>query len=110
MYLYFLLLLVIFSYGHGQEVPDITTLIEREKSYNPEDLFSLLKDKKPKDKTELMSILPDVFKDNYVLMYDSKSLQSSSFDKPRAILRTPKSEVILSISNHNDKKNERNAM
>lgn len=109
MYLYSLLLLVIFSYGHGQEVPDITTLIEREKSYNPEDLFSLLKDKKPKDKTELMSILPDVFKDNYVLMYDSKSLQSSSFDKPRAILRSPKSEVILSISNHNDKKNEHNS-
>lgn len=104
------LFLLVFSFTcFGQEVPDITTLIERENSYNPEELFTLLKEKKPKDKAEFMSILPNIFKDNYILMYDSKSLQSSSFDKPRAILRSPKSEVMLSISNHGDIKNEHNS-
>lgn len=103
-----LLMLTFLSFSlktSAQEVPDITALFEDEKNFDFEEVMSVLRKKEIKNKEEFLKSLPKEFKENYIIMYDSNSVQSSSFQEPRVLIRSPKSEVIFSFSGKSNSTN-----
>jgi hypothetical protein len=69
------------------------------------DLEALLNETQPQSVEQALSSLysqvPSLFQ-NYVLMYRSRSLQTSSFLYPRALLINQRSDLIVSFNGHED--------
>ena len=71
--------------------PSQASTVRRQNSYssqafNYEDLVSLIQDRHLTQMEDVLPLLPAEMRANYTLMYHSRSLQSSSFEDPRAIL------------------------
>lgn len=102
------LLLLLFSWQSfaQYEYKDISSMLLKEKPYSKDELFMALEGKKITNVEEFIAALPQSIRQNYVLMYDSKSLQSASFQRPRVILRSPLSEVMLTFTDPQGSTNE----
>lgn len=77
---------------------DVSTMLKEEKPFSYEEFLQSLSGKKITNLEEFISSLPEDMKKNYVLIYESKSLQSAAFQKPRVILRSPLSEVMITFT------------
>lgn len=63
-----------------------------------DELQKFIKDRKIKDISSLLSQLPNDFKKGYVLMYDSKSLQSATDNYPRVIMFGGTGNLIIAFN------------
>jgi len=77
---------------------DVSTMLLEEKPFTKEELFKSFEGKKITNVEEFVAALPESIRKNYVLIYESKSLQSASFKRQRVVLRSPLSEVMLTFS------------
>lgn len=62
------------------------------------DLRALVRQRKPTSVSEVVARLPKQYKENYTLVYHSRSLQGSSYDDPRAILFGRTARLILTFN------------
>jgi hypothetical protein len=77
---------------------DVTTMIKNEKPFTKDELLKSLEGKKITNVEQFIAALPEKIRKNYVIIYDSRSLQSASFQKPRVIIRSPLSDVMLTFT------------
>jgi hypothetical protein len=85
---------------------DVSTMLLNENSFTKEDLFKSLEGKKIENIEQFIASLPETIRKNYVIIYESKSLQSASFQKPRVIIRSPLSEVMLTFTDPQGSQNK----
>lgn len=95
---YLLMILIPLAFSQQYKYSDVSTMLKEEKSFSYEEFLQYLKDKKIRNLEEFVASLPEEMKKNYVLIYESQSLQTATFQKPRVILRSPLSEVMLTFT------------
>lgn len=94
------------AFGQQYKYSDVSTMLKEEKSFSYEEFLQSLTGKKISNLEEFISSLPEEMKKNYVLIYESKSLQSAQFQKPRVILRSPLSEVMITFTDPEGSSNQ----
>ena len=69
-----------------------------EASFSFQDLQSLLEKKPIQSLEELLKVLPEDTKSNYVLLYQSRSLHEASFANPRVLLFQKSGQFVMSFN------------
>lgn len=57
-----------------------------------------------KDVESLLPLLPQALRSNYVVMYQSRSLQQASPENPRILMFTPRADFILTFNGHSSQR------
>lgn len=68
--------------------------------YSFAELVSDLEKKRPNSVESFLKALPEPLLSNYLIMYQSRSLQQASPENPRVILFTPRADVAISFNGH----------
>lgn len=92
-----LIFLILLSLGQAHAQFGTATTIEQVESF--------VKGRQLKSVEEFLEALDDDQKDHYVMMYDSKSLQGASFQKPRVIMFSKTGEILFSFNGDTTQKN-----
>jgi hypothetical protein len=105
-----ILSLILVNEAFGQKkkpkYDDISTMLLQEQPYSYDEFIQHIQGKKITNLEEFVSSLPEAMKKNYVLVYESKSLQSADYQKPRVIMRSPLSEVMITFTDPGERNNK----
>lgn len=71
---------------------------------NTDLIQKIIRQNKPKNLDELLSLLPEDWRKEYLLVYNSRSLQSASLTSPRVILSSPDHQFFATFTSEQGKR------